>query len=172
MKALTLHQPWATLVVRGVKRFETRDWAYSPTHFEDLGTPPVGRYVSDLPITLAIHAGRTIDVPFTRWLRDVVGVLDSEDLPLGAVVGTVRYVDWHWSYESIREQLSERFDGGVDGAAFALEQELGDWSDGRRLWEFADQVEFAAPQLARGHQRIWTWLQPDFEGLPEARSAA
>ena len=29
MKALTLYQPWATLIVAGHKHFETRSWAAS-----------------------------------------------------------------------------------------------------------------------------------------------
>ncbi len=29
MKAITLHQPWATLVAVGAKRIETRSWATS-----------------------------------------------------------------------------------------------------------------------------------------------
>ena len=27
MKALTLHQPWASLVMRGAKLYETRSWS-------------------------------------------------------------------------------------------------------------------------------------------------
>jgi len=45
MKALTLTQPWATLVILGVKRIETRGWA----------TPYRGR--------IAIHAAK-------GWHRD------------------------------------------------------------------------------------------------------
>lgn len=40
MKAITLHQPWADLIARGIKTLETRTW---PTQFRGL---------------LAIHAGK------------------------------------------------------------------------------------------------------------------
>lgn len=47
-RALTIHQPWATLIARGIKRVENRDWTPSPA---DL-TP--GDY-------LLLHAGKTFD---------------------------------------------------------------------------------------------------------------
>lgn len=47
MKALTLTQPWATLVVRGIKTVETRSW-----HFG---------YSDNLPMPLAIHAAKGQD---------------------------------------------------------------------------------------------------------------
>jgi hypothetical protein len=116
MKALTLTQPWATLVVRGIKRFETRSWSYNPWH-QEAADPPVGspnRYdtVSGLPMPLAIHAAKGQD-------RD-------------------------------------------------LELELGDWSDHRILWEFADPREFDEPIPRRGSLGVWTWRAPEYIGLEAA----
>lgn len=158
MKALTLKQPWATLVVRGVKRFETRSWAYRPIDWveESGGRERPYFRASTLPIRLAIHASASFageDLAFARWLRDVVGCLDTEDLPTGAIVGTVRYVAWHWSYPEIRAEL----------APSPLELELGDWSDHRLLWQFEDPVELEEPIAIRGAQRIWNWLAPEYD---------
>ena len=81
MKALTLHQPWASLVAVGVKTIETRSWS----------TKYRGR--------LAIHAGArkpTMDAVYApalaegwRWLEGA-GLVP---LPLGAVVATCELVD-------------------------------------------------------------------------------
>lgn len=43
MKALTIHQPWASLIAYGFKRFETRGWR---TNYRGL---------------VAIHAGKWVD---------------------------------------------------------------------------------------------------------------
>jgi hypothetical protein len=77
MKCFTVHQPWATLLALGEKRFETRSWQ---THY----TGPV-----------AIHAGRTFNPDVIRLCRDQLfkdaldrhGIRSWEDLPLGAIIG-------------------------------------------------------------------------------------
>jgi hypothetical protein len=65
MKALSLWQPWAQLIVTGEKRVETRGW---PTKI-------CGE--------IAIHAAK----------RKPDETLHFADLPLGAVVGTVEIMD-------------------------------------------------------------------------------
>src|SRR5262249_62191033 len=77
MRALTLYQPWASLVVLGEKKIETRSWS----------TRHVG--------PLAIHASATwppgfhdiCDSPAFRKALEHLGLLASR-LPLGAVLGT------------------------------------------------------------------------------------
>lgn len=73
MKAISLHQPWASLVAMGLKRVETRSW---PTRHRGW---------------IAIHAAK-------RWSRSQrvasVGFLGSDpDIPLGAVVAIARVSD-------------------------------------------------------------------------------
>lgn len=131
MKALTLTQPWATLVILGVKHWETRGWF----------TRERGRF--------AIHAAKNWTVDdreFAADLRDM-GILPRiEPLPLGAVLGTVR------------------FDGLIrtDPALVALhisptEYTLGDYSPGRYAWELGDPRPFPEPIPARGALGLWEW---------------
>lgn len=71
MKAISLHQPWAQLVVAGRKRIETRSWKTSHRG------------------PLLIHAARTrIGEEFCRIYR-----IDPESLRYGFVVGCVELVD-------------------------------------------------------------------------------
>jgi hypothetical protein len=85
MKALSLTQPYATLVVTGEKKIETRSWL---THYRGeiaihaaKGFPKwakdksAGRYFVD-----ALRRINNSDVGFTRWI---------DNLPFGAIVGTV-----------------------------------------------------------------------------------
>jgi hypothetical protein len=85
MKCFTVHQPWATLLALGEKRFETRTWQ---TRY----TGPV-----------AIHAGRTFNPDVIRLCRDQPfkdaldrhGIRSWEDLPLGSIIGVATLVACH-----------------------------------------------------------------------------
>ena len=72
MKALTLHQPWASLIADGRKAIETRSW------------PPPRTLIGK---RIAIHAGKEIDRPlFDRWLA-------GQSVPLGAILCTARIAE-------------------------------------------------------------------------------
>ena len=87
MKALTLRQPFASLVVAGVKDVENRS---RPTKYRGV---------------LAIHAGLAIDNDAMTAHGHLI-----DDMPAGALIGTVRVIDcvqdsesewaipgqWHW----------------------------------------------------------------------------
>lgn len=72
MKALSLTQPWATLVVTGRKRVETRGW---PTSIRE---------------RIAIHASKAMP-GYAREAAIAFG-LDPDALPRGAIVGQVSLV--------------------------------------------------------------------------------
>lgn len=82
MKALTLHQPWASLVALGVKTIETRPW--STKH---RGPLAVHAGASRLGIAsehaLALQAAEAVDPDGFA----------AEVLPFGAIVATCRLVD-------------------------------------------------------------------------------
>jgi hypothetical protein len=109
---------------------------------------------------LAIHAAKGQDRDARDFAEYLVraDVLDTADLPRGAIVGMVTYVRWYWSYPESRAEL----------APDDLELELGDWSDHRILWEFADPREFDEPIPRRGSLGVWTWRAPEYIGLEAA----
>ena len=71
MKALTIKQPWATLIMQGDKRFEFRSWQT--------------KYRGDL----LIHAGKGIDKEGMKRLQKYL----PEELPYGKILGKVKLVD-------------------------------------------------------------------------------
>ena len=76
MKAITLWQPWATLIAIGVKTYETRSW---DTSYRGL---------------LAIHAAKRRPDLFREALAPLQAAgWGFRKLPLGCVVCTVRLVD-------------------------------------------------------------------------------
>jgi hypothetical protein len=152
MKALTLTQPWATLVAIGAKRIETRSWR----------TPYRG--------SLAIHAAKA----FPRWARDAslesrfAAEIGPNALPLGAVIATCRLI----SCIPTRELQQNRvIDVDVDvrecgdlGLPFFFmsdqEREFGDYAPGRWAWLLADVKTLPAPIPAKGALSLWEWEQP------------
>lgn len=136
MKALTLTQPWATLVVLGIKQVETRGWS----------TPYRG--------PLAIHAAKGQ----RRWAKDfevdllLRGILPAGvEIPLGAVLGTVRLVD------CVATEALQGHDPMASGFVSALEDDLGDFSPRRFGWFLADPVPLDSPVPARGSLGLWDW---------------
>jgi hypothetical protein len=141
MKAITLHQPYATLIAIGAKRTETRSW---PTRYRG---------------PLAIHAARVLgpraralcgDEPFRSALAQA-GYASPDALPLGAVVATCRLVDcrptgFHAAYPSAHLPPAD-----------SAERAFGDYAPGRYLWLLEDIVAIHPPRPARGKQGFWEW---------------
>lgn len=127
MKALTLTQPWASLVACGAKKVETRSW----------GTSYRG--------PLAIHAAKGFPAAarvFARTLH-AEGIIDKwESLPVGMIVATCRL------HDVLREDGSILWPG--------QEQRFGDLSLGRYAW-ILHEIEPIAPLPARGSLGLWEW---------------
>lgn len=131
MKALTLTQPWATLVATGKKRIETRSWR---TGYRG---------------PLAIHAAKGFPAAARRFAEHehTLGRLPSP-IPFGAVLCIVRLTDCQPAEEAI-------FD------ISALERLYGDYTYGAGRWAwFLDDVKvFATPIPARGALGLWNWKE-------------
>lgn len=163
MKAITLWQPWASLIACGVKTVETRSW------------PPPGSLIGQ---RIAIHAAKKwnkelLDICFRPEFQEVLspmrpnkgGAFYYEDalksiLPLGVVVCTAVLTD-AWMVNR-----HERSTGVVRAESHEIMEDVakvcrldpwGDFTPGRWLW-FFDEVEVLDPPIpARGRQQIWSW---------------
>ena len=149
MKALTLYQPWATLVAIGAKRIETRSWK------------------TDYRGPLAIHAGKympegALDLcltePFYPCLR-------GHKMPRGFIVATCELVDVHkidgtdWM-----PQLSGWEDEGRFWAATPQEKAFGNYRIGRFMW-FLDNIKaLSEPVRAKGAMGLWEWDEQEVKG--------
>lgn len=184
MKALTLYQPWATLVALGAKRVETRSWHthYRGTLAIHAGSRPVptGARVGDYSVVR--DADLAADAPsfVVRW-PEFASLNPHERwwaLPLGAVVATCTLVDvvptaalgwtglwegWAWQGPNgaceRHVHSSDDPAGGRSTIVAANQRPLGDFSPGRYAWLLADVQRVAEPVPARGRQRLWEWRQ-------------
>ena len=80
MKALSIRQPWAELIVAGLKDIENRTWR------------------TDYRGPVLIHAGmkiEPIDADLREWVKRISGfdLPQADDLPRGGIVGQAEIVD-------------------------------------------------------------------------------
>lgn len=135
MKAITLYQPWATLVAIGAKRIETRSW----------GTAYRG------PLT--IHAGKSTEFLWLCTQEPYRSILLAHfgpewypnDLPLGAVVATAEL----YTVEQMTPELI--------AAIAEPERSFGLYEPGRFAWLLRAIRPLAEPAPARGYQMLWNW---------------
>ena len=87
MKAISIRQPWAWLIVHGYKDIENRTWA----------TKHRG--------PILIHAGKTLAPEFDELRQELredfdIGVPPRKELPRGGIVGQATIVDCVTDYDS------------------------------------------------------------------------
>lgn len=166
LKALTLLQPWASLVALGAKSVETRSWAT--------------KYRGPLAIHAGarrLHHGSFLLLARTARMAGLITleqerVFRSLDVPFGAVVATCELVDvvamvdlaWGdepgWRHEVMRSGVDH-----VEHVYVGREQRpYGDFSPGRFAWLLGDVVALPEPVPARGGQRIWNWRPGQGDG--------
>ena len=144
LPALPLWQPWADLVVRGVKRIETRSWEAPPEL--------IGR-------AIAIYA--TKGGPTKRQLAKLLErpefgyVLGRDELPRGVVVGLVRVTRC--------ERMTLDSIADVDETEYAY----GHYEVGRYAWHLTSAHRYLVPQPATwpaGSRARWfDWSAPRLE---------
>lgn len=146
MKALTLWQPWASLVAIGAKRIETRSW--STTYRGPLAIHAAKRTP---PKALAL-AGTD---PFCTALERAG--LDWRQLPSGVIVATCKLT----AVYQIR---------GYGDAPRPPERDFGDYTVGRFMWHLDDIQALVDPLPAQGRQGLWEWQAPaDFGKQQQTR---
>jgi hypothetical protein len=142
MKAISLREPWATLIAHGLKRWETRSWYTSYRG------------------SLAIHATKRrprwdeINPTIEQALFDV-GYRGLAELPLGCVICIVNLVDC----EPTDEVVKRTFFQEIAREPLGRELHFGDYTPGRFAWQM-DTPILVRDIPARGSQGFWEW-KPD-----------
>lgn len=137
MKAISLWQPWATMMALGVKTIETRSWSTEHRGY------------------LAIHATAKLpkeardlcyESPFSDVLKLYYGHISPDRLPVGKVLAVVNLTSI-WPVSSI-------YPGPLNKA-------FGDFSPGRFAWFTENTVQLPWFVEATGGQRLWNWEVPE-----------
>lgn len=152
MKALTLTQPWATLIACGAKRIETRSWA------------------TDFRGRIAIHAAKGLgpvggkrgfqeqcamppfDAALGKHFEDYGAMVDprkaADALPLGAIVAIADLVDVRRIDMKLRAQLQAQ-------TITPWEIDFGDYTSGRYAWSLENVTALPEPIYCNGALSLW-----------------
>jgi activating signal cointegrator 1 len=146
MKALTLTQPWASLVASGAKRIETRSWR----------TPYRG--------SLWIHAAKEYPTWAKKLCEDRMFAMEigSEVLPTGVVLAECRLISCIPTRELQQNRVIEvDYLAGCDDFYMSDSERLfGDYTAGRWAWLLADMKLLKNPVPAKGARGLWDWSPP------------
>lgn len=143
MKALTLTEPWATLMALHEKTIETRSWRM-PNNI-------IGQEV-------AIHSAKgypkwaqetCLEEPFKSSLAGQAYSLPA--INRGHVLCIVKFTGSRLT-EDMREQITDK------------ERAFGDYADGRWAWfsEFIRRLDYPTPAV--GHLGFWEWDARESKG--------
>ena len=154
MYAISIWQPWASLIAEGVKVQETRSWA-APQHL-------IGKRI-------AIHAAKR---KLTKAeLRELPGMIHhdisarygrfwEEDVPYGAIIATAELF-------GVAKITGESKGWGLEGwridkasAVTIFGDIYGDYSIGRYVWGLQHITKKRDPVPERGQQGFWNWKEP------------
>ena len=136
MKALTLYQPWASLLAAGVKQIETRP---RPWHYQG----PVAIHAALRPVT-PDELARWKVLALRLACGELMGLI-AGPLPLGAVGGIVQMTECRRMTQAWIEEIPE------------LERACGDWRPGRYGYRMEAPQLLHQPVPARGRQGVWNW---------------
>ncbi len=146
MKAITLWQPWATLLACGIKEYETRSWA---TQYRGL---------------MAIHAAacepKNLRDQMSGVVASILGIENQPEYPRGAVIATADLIACHEMVEDENGNVGFWYGDHGMRKFYAISERqalLGDWKAGRFAWAFANRKMLDTPIPAKGGQRIWNW---------------
>lgn len=143
LKAITLHQPWASLITYGYKTIETRSWQ------------------TDYRGTLFIHAGKKwnrelrnlcLTKPFRSCLAEI-GITDPDDLPRGYMLGKV-YLE-----RIITTSAIARYNL-IKEVGSKYEEDFGDYSAGRYGWILTNIQRYIEPIPCNGAMGPWSYIEP------------
>ena len=175
MKAITIWQPWASLIAIGAKQYETRSW-------ETKYRGPI-----------AIHAAKKDPCKMPLLGLEAFDEAASEELeragcgstwcllPTGSIIATAELVNcWRIVYHPgtnvdiakhipIGAELDvPKKHPGFGRYIVPTEKEMlfGDWTPGRYAWELANVELLTKPIRAKGAQRLWNWDEKDPDDQP------
>lgn len=140
MRAISLTQPWASLIAICAKKIETRNWATSVR----------GR--------IAIHAAKSLDksvfqIEIFRQTLANVGITSPDQLPLGEIIATTDFV------ECLSTKIAEKKDR--TGKIYKMpspgtpEYAFGDFSDNRFMHFYEKTFKLPTPIKCRGALSYW-----------------
>lgn len=150
-RAISLHQPWASFIALGIKKYETRSWA-TKYRGKLLVCSAKKKYIPD-----SCFVNQVFDLTdmgaFHRTRLDFLGTNTqyTEFLPMGKVLCVVDLV----SCLKMESYPSPKQENIILEDVPKLEKLCGDWTPGRHAWELANLIPLPNPIPIKGKQGLW-----------------
>ena len=131
MQALTIQEPWASLLIKGKKKFETRNWQ---RNYRGL---------------LAIHSGKRSVHPFdyplglSEILDDLEITQDNLNNNKQKIIAIATLKEIHLMTDKFINEQTQ------------IERLTGFWQPGGYAWELTDIQPVSEPILVRGMPGLW-----------------
>lgn len=156
MKALSLLQPWASLIAIGAKKIETRSWY---TRYRG----PLAIHAAKKTFNTNSYLDREL-YPFADALV-LPDIFSFDTLPYGCIIATCNLVDVRYMLQGklFRYENGAIVAGGEIPMPGELELSFGDYAPGRFAWISEDIKMLKNPIPAKGHQSLWNWEPPGGE---------
>jgi hypothetical protein len=132
MQALTIREPWASLIVSTNKKFETRDWK---RNYRGL---------------LAIHSGKQ-SVPVEDYPLGLEEILDDLEITQNDLNNNKQKIIAIATLKEIHLMTDKFINEQTE-----LERLTGFWEPGLYAWELTDIKPITQPIPARGMPGLWT----------------
>ncbi len=166
MKVLSILQPWASLIILGHKKIETRSWIpKNPVIIKQLKEEGLLIHASAKKIRLQDGMYDLID-----HMERIGFMNDYDKLPYGAVIGKVKFEAFIPSenidssadlYQQCTLVNSETTTIHWNCATISPKEEaFGDYSTGRFGWVLSDPHEYIVPMPVKGQLGLWNF-DPD-----------
>lgn len=140
LKAITLWQPWATLIALGLKQYETRSWATA--YHGPIAIHASKRQVKD--DELAVIAHHSVGHLEYKFLKEI-------DYPLGAIVCLC---DLTGCLEIVKSGASLDLTNAIEISSVTnLERAVGLWEPYRFAWKLQEIKKLELPVPCRGYQK-------------------
>lgn len=170
MKALTIYQPWASLIMAGAKPYEFRSWnprTRGPGYAALIGQRIVihsatrkieRREVEAIIATLRAGGGRAAETCLHAdkampVLEEAMKLTHNIGLPFGCGLGTAILGEPRSGYD-----IAEEF--GVQSVNDSDRDEHANWG-----WPLTHIEVWGQPIECRGFQGFWNWPTPESAGL-------
>lgn len=142
MYAISLWEPWASLIAANMKHWETRSWKYPEhLHGQQIAIHAAKRWSWDQ----RVFACRCIDQECLDWPMSCVQP-GGKPTTLGKVLCLATLDDWETTTRCRALWLKDD-----------MEFQFGDYSPGRYAWLLTGVLPLNTPCPANGKQGFWKW---------------
>lgn len=145
MKGITLFQPWATLIARYYKRYETRSWE---TSYRGAISIHAGKTFQKDMLTLYRYDTVFAPIPANEHRGGEYRFPEATDLPRGKIIAIANLVD-------VQPALKVMASLDPHNPMTWDEREFGNWHRDTFAWKLECVRRLSEPIVYRGTQGLW-----------------